>query len=850
MRELRICQCDPDAAMFLPWAKKKALALKESGLKHFDKTFPIGNATVRIKDDGFVLKVFLSANSGATDYVAMMMPNPVPYRGVSIGVVDKSPTYTVISSITTYWSSGGVAYSKNTQIINLSKADGTVIAVIADYQIQGYSGGWKVYEEVHNFNPYHPGTPYWHPEVLAAKLTATWQFLDYVMTNGGGAWDGFATLVSFSWSVTTPSYESLLTPEFPGVATYVMASDGAVLASEVQNYPAYPPSGALGTQYLAASTWFTTEPVGMPEWMFNYIPTGPGMGYWFDHKLTYAVPEDCIYPAPLVTPPTYGNWGSDGATQTTNWNTDWATGVTAFNARRKAWFKKNSDEFISALKYGFSATYIDANGNTQPVPGVTRAELKTGKLPDAWDFIIKRDVDVKYNNYPKDANNIFVGRHTHRAIQYTETAWTDTVQSDTSAGLSQAGLMVTQRVSTLSYTIGTEVRTATITGYLTQTVTQHNDAQGNWLGLSQRDVYDTWYNQEGTTLPAGVPSTIAAPYLKDRTASRIGIVLNGTVQNGYNADSTLGPAGNPLTYAAYVPPYPKASSTVTATVPDYITTWHKDAKITYDKTGVSASNVLNDSAMYGVTEIQITPIGLIADSAVTYAKSTALTGYPSVNGGKLKSGIYYARLYAYGLNSADQLDNTQFVNASQIATVTVNVTNNDGAILFTFAKMQVYNSAHTLVDVPLYALNVMFGDQSYWIFPGGAAPYQATVTDMTMGYPHPFPDTTTAERGIFGEGDGNRVKMYGTAVYKFDWQTGALTFKSWKPVHDANGVEIASKVVNISGGKVWSNLATNCLITYKGLNWPDVIAALKVRDTTLNTTDPALYSIVTAKKAS
>ena len=71
---------------------------------------------------------------------------------------------------------------------------------------------------------------------------------------------------------------------------------------------------------------------------------------------------------------------------------------------------------------------------------------------------------------------------------------------------------------------------------------------------------------------------------------------------------------------------------------------------------------------------------------------------------------------------------------------------------------------------------------------------------------------------------------------------------------EARGIfkEVASKVINLLGGAVWSD-STNCLITYRGLHWPDVIAALKVRDNALPTAtavrDKALYTLITAKKA-
>ena len=204
-------------------------------------------------------------------------------------------------------------------------------------------------------------------------------------------------------------------------------------------------------------------------------------------------------------------------------------------------------------------------------------------------------------------------------------------------------------------------------------------------------------------------------------------------QHGNNADSTYGAPGNPTTYIGWNPAYPVRSSTVTADTPDFITQWHKDSKILYDATGVLASANQNDSALYGVTTIDLTPIGLIADGKGHAAAGTSL--------------------------------------------------------------------------------------------------------------------------GIFSTGeDGTQVEIYGTARYGFNWQTGELAFKSWKPLTDANGNEIQSKIVDLPAGKKWSDGYFNCVITYHGLHWPDVRAYIKERDKdwksgTFAIGNETLYTMVKAVKA-
>lgn len=631
---------------------------------------------------------------GATDYVAMLMPNPVPYRGGSIGVADKGAPSISISTVSN--NTNHTQDEQQTIIIRNSAGD------IVSTQ-HGSLTGWA-YTWIDGNGNSRPSWSYTFSNYFG------WLGNNWYQTTGTIGWDGVGGTMPPEWSALptvpcSPSYEEILAADQAagtgGKATYVIASNGETLARLAMDTD--------GNPFAGTTVW---NGDGFVE-MFRRVSGVPASA----GRLTFVVPEDGVYPltdraptAPTGYPET---WVAD-------WNAAYKVGMT----RRNAWLKKSSDEFVAALKTGFSPSSA----------GVTRAELKTGALPPAWEFQIKRDVDVKYDSY---APTNTIGRKTKRTIQYAEKTGTfaETVESDTSADLTQAGVKVTKRVVTLTYQYPGEdgPREFPITGYLTQTVTQHvtryDDTSGDYL-LSQKDVYDTWYIREDTIPPDGIPSTIAAAYLNDRTGGRIGVVLNGAVQNDYNADSALGSVGNPLDYAPHIPAYPAASSTVVAVTPDYIKTWHKDAKIEYLENGIGASTVQNDSALYGVTQIGITPVGLIADG-------------------------------------------------------------------------------------------------------NGTVPAGASL-------------------GIFSSGEtGTQVEIYGTAVYNFDWQTGALTFNKWKPLHDAGDNEVASKVVNLPAGTVFP--INNSIITYKGLHWPDAITTISVRDQSLTTaaspSDKILYELIKAIKA-
>lgn len=103
--------------------------------------------------------------------------------------------------------------------------------------------------------------------------------------------------------------------------------------------------------------------------------------------------------------------------------------------------------------------------------------------------------------------------------------------------------------------------------------------------------------------------------------------------------------------------------------------------------------------------------------------------------------------------------------------------------------------------------------------------------------------------GMFSTGeDGTQVELYGTAVYSFDWQTGELTFKKWKPLKDAAGNEIQSKIVDLH--TAWSVEKINCLVGYVWENedklWPDVAVYLqnKISNMVKGLSNQALYAMI------
>lgn len=394
-----------------------------------------------------------------------------------------------------------------------------------------------------------------------------------------------------------------------GLKTRVYASDGSILA-EVSMGPSgggsFYPGSPLAEGWQSAtdkSPWNGSGDI----WMFA------DAGETFS-VLSFVVPDDCIYPEPI--PNIYPNWlyvheNGVSVLGTPSLETVFPAhieaGIAAFQDRRKRWLKANSDSFLESLKI-------------------------TGYLPSAWELAVKRDVDKAYDVYPPAYT---IGYKTSRSPTYS-VSFRDTVISDTSELLTQEGVMVTNRTATLQYpSVVNGVPTTkelVVVGSLTQTVTRHNDQLGAQIGLSRLDVYIDWFNRDSSVLPEGVASSLSSPFIEDKTGAYIGAFLNGIVQLGYNTDSTLGLPGDPLDYSSYTPPYPAARSSVTLDVPKFVKDWHDETKLIYDASGATADTLLNDSALHGVTEVRLTPVGLIADGAGVAAAGEAVGIFPNTTG--------------------------------------------------------------------------------------------------------------------------------------------------------------------------------------------------------------------------
>lgn len=265
------------------------------------------------------------------DYVGVTMPNPVPYRGVSIGVVNRGAP-SIVNNVTvdgagirhaawTIYNSAGATASAGEGTLEFIGTGGTYPAVLASYPfLSGYPAG----------------------------------SLKWVTFTGTATNDGLGN-ITYSGVWTTLGYEELLAADIAagtgGVWNYVMTSDGEVLASEVQTT-------------TGGHTYYSPDPIWNGDNYVNmYVDSVAGTP---DHQLAFIVPEDCVYPAPT-------------------------TPSTSFTARRKAWFLKNTTELMAALKGKFQPSAVGvtrAELQTGVLPASWDYQIKTQIAKDYNTFTL------------------------------------------------------------------------------------------------------------------------------------------------------------------------------------------------------------------------------------------------------------------------------------------------------------------------------------------------------------------------------------------------------------------------------------------------------------------------------
>ena len=396
------------------------------------------------------------------------------------------------------------------------------------------------------------------------------------------------------------------------------------------------------------------------------------------------------------------------------------------------------------------------------------SKLKTGTLPDGW------------NNKIKGSS---LASHAFYSSPITVTHKIDEMVSDSTDFLQYPGTIVFRRARTYSYDIIVDGKTVTKTwtadGTRTITVTSVNNfsnPSSSYLRIVSH--FSNWVSDESDENDTlGYTKSVSRLYNSDT--------------GGY-ALSTIMPIGN-LTYYQYI-------SDVAVIKNDYVHNSHKSTETRRAHPGIVWNGVVQDGDFgngYNVDIYKNSLVGTLPD----FFK------------------VYRQEVYKH-----------QLVNATSNIFIGNTVTKTPSSIFD---------------DVSLFGVTTIELSPVGLIADG--AGYAATGTSLGI-----FP---VREDGIEGgTEDGTQVELYGTAVYNFDWQTGELTFKKWKPLLDKDGNEVQSKIVDLPAGVVWSEDSINCVVTYNGLHWPDVRAYIKERDKDWKSGEfkigkPLLYELVKAIKA-
>lgn len=500
------------------------------------------------------------------DYVKMLLPNPIPYRGVSIGVVSGA---SVIGPSISYLSSSsssvpgfyGSEESSGTASYSFS-AGGQAFTSTGSYSYS-YSG-WVGYGPPPQ-TPFTETTSYSNYPLAGRGVANGSSNASRGSSDGPVLHSGNATYTPFS---ETALYAQAADSSDVNDYLYVVASNGEVLAREVQQTVMVD-----GVERLRYHPSPSDDPVwsgGSPISMYDCNTNSPHADLVFHHNLNFDVPEDCVYPLTPI-PPAYPE--PSGQSQ---WNADWLAGQASLKLRRKLWFKKSHDTVLAQLKDGSFA------------------------LPITWDYAIKRNAPVS--------------GHTYRPILM------DVTYEDSDPVVVETFPVITTtiaRETTFSYTIDviqpdgsvvTEERSLVLVGSKKTVTTESYIAVTDRTLTWDRFNFQNWY----------VPSTDPSPgsayenfykhrLLRDKSQYGLGLIWSGEdMASSWLADSLYGYPANPLDFVTFTPPIPAYSNTLIGTAHQFILDYRKDVPIQYNK-DAPGDTEWNDSAMVDKETITIIP---------------------------------------------------------------------------------------------------------------------------------------------------------------------------------------------------------------------------------------------------
>lgn len=601
----KLLRCDAEASHMLGWAKKEVRRLVDfAKLDAFNRTWKFGDVSVRAQYFGGVARLWLEAEATERMAVWAKLPNPVPWRGLSI--VRAQYGTPSISSVKTSAGAGGLGFIEVYKHTVRNSA-GNVVAEYEAYNTMQNNSEWveEPYHRTFSYSLYRTGFSVPLYTNIPRPVGPIWQ-----------AYSGSTTVNAYSGAIVSCSgewvdlgYEALLAADIAtgtgGSKTLVITSDGEVLAQEVINRTThgdipcveFTPEGSWVSEGTAVAPYVTAWTGGNRVAMYhNMVGT-----LAFDHWLDFEVPED-VAEIPVEFPPSDQLVASAPdpyaprvpLSSIESYMDERVAGREAAKARRAAWFKKNSDDAIQSLR--------------------------DGALPEKWDYRLKYEAPESSNTYRPVALSV---------------VWDDEIVSDTTANMTQAGTQVHKRTVNFTYTVDVDgvptPREATVVGTLVVELVDHKIEDGSLLIRSVLYTLDNYYSHTWAPIyphTAVAEQDVHHQFLKDGTEFGMGLLWSGTEQRFaaeiyYAPDSTeygaptnnfLNPIlGVDILYRDIFPPLPYGSTKLVGTAPEFVREYHKSVKPVYKK-GAGNTDWLSSSLMPGMT-VTVVPIAPVMEDA-------------------------------------------------------------------------------------------------------------------------------------------------------------------------------------------------------------------------------------------
>lgn len=548
----KIVQCDAGAQDLIGFARSQAQRIIDAGVKDFTRNWLVGDFTVIARCNDFmkdqIVKLWLIG--GVNGLVSIALPNPVAYRGVFVGEASSYVTMTYEETLSEYTGSG-TTFTRTYVTGNLvCRVNGVVVGSVPYEQIVENTlflpSGPNIasHNQTTNSRDYlfpfianPPRIPKPSPYALHSATLDTFN----PFPSGG------PSTYTFSEFWTTPFDDAIaeaLGNSSSQVRNVVMTSDGDELASE-------PKVNTPDQHILYVFDAFVWSGAGYAD-MFD-IDNVNGTRV-FDHKLTFEVPEDCIYPIndypggsfSLVSYNTVKTGAPPEETYTatmvlryTNNTTESFIGTTIVRTAGPQSATFTYSDFPVPYQYpsgvggpfnllnGVSTTengVLDTSGiGTQPIPDsgtpsdqqidwaeavieakerrvawfkkncdTTINNLKIGTLPGKWDFVLKRNAPVSSKTYRPVLLEESHEDSVHLNDDHTITVTTRTVTFTYELDVEQP-----------DGSVASETRTETIQGTWTREIKRHEHPSGSANVMVNLDTYVDYYIPYP---PNGVPT--------------------------------------------------------------------------------------------------------------------------------------------------------------------------------------------------------------------------------------------------------------------------------------------------------------------------------------------------------